>query len=120
MTASDAQPQNKVVGQRKRISNVVVHLRGSPDVFARYDVQKTDINEWRIDVEVEGEEALVETLGPADIFAFVDVSGLQPNGEPFLSVPVTVTIEPSHKGVYVVDEPRVVRVTLVPRTPGAP
>lgn len=114
----------RVIGQRKRIENVVVHLWVSPEVARQYEVEQSDLNEWRIDVEVEGIEAVVESLRPSDILAFVTITSdlLPPAGQPleeqFRSVEVITVLYPPRKGASVVYESRLVRVNLVPR-PGS-
>ncbi|MCK4342186.1 MAG: diadenylate cyclase [Phycisphaerae bacterium] len=116
-----------VMGQRKRVENVVVRLLGDQEVFDRYRVEKVDPNEWRIDVEVQGMEMLLETLGPLDISAFVRLSSdrMPPVGGPppesqLRSLPVITVLDPPRNGVSLVHERRVVRVNLVPKPGGTP
>jgi diadenylate cyclase len=112
-----------VVGQRRQIENVLVRLLVAPEVLERYEVKKNDVNEWRIDVEVVGEEAVVNALAAADIRAFANVtSDLMPSGEQpaepqqlrlvdvLIVAPERVTVVGRHA----------VRVSLVPRTGGPP
>ncbi len=107
----------RVVGKTRTIGNVVVHLIGSPEVLQRYEIRKNDLNEWRMDVEVEGEEAIVDGLEPADIRAFAPVTAeLMPAAgesqtEQLRLVEVVVM---APQGVDVIGT-RSVRVTLVPR-----
>ncbi len=122
VTPKDVTVTVRVVGQRKRVENVVVHLFVAPEVLERYDVKKADVNEWRIDVEVEGEEAVVSALTAADIRAFVHVSGdlVPPTGqssEPLLRS-LDVTLLPP--GRVAVIGRYSVRVNLVPRLGSPP
>lgn len=112
----------RVVAQRKPIKNVVVRLFVSPDVLERYEVRKNDLNEWRIDVEVQGDEAVFETPGSQDIQAFVLVTSdlLPPAGQIVEEQSRTLDVTfLSPKGVSVVER-RSVHITLVPRTGGKP
>jgi len=119
----DVSIQLRVVALPKRIENVPVMLLVSPEVFERYDVRRSDLNEWRISVEVQGEEAILDDLRATDLEAFVRVTPdmLPPvgqAGEAQLRT-IDVTIVPKTRGVTVVST-RTVRVTLVPRTGGTP
>ena len=112
----------RVVAQPRLAKNVVVHLFVNPDVAERYDVRKTDLNEWRTDVEVQADEAVFEAPGSLDIRAIVLVTSdlvpapAQPVEEQTRSIPV-VFLTP--KGVSVVGS-RTVQVTLVPRPASVP
>ena len=109
-----------VVAQRKPIKNIVVRLFVSPDALERYDVRKNDLNEWRIDVEVQGDEAVFETPGSQDIQAFVLVGSdlLPPPGQPAEEQSRTLDVTfLTPKGVSVVEH-RSVHITLVPRSGG--
>ena len=110
-----------VVGQRRTISNVVVQLFVSPEVAAKYRVERPDPNEWRIDVEVIGKEASVRQLGPAAITAFVHITSdmlPEPGGDTLRLQEVTVL---APDGVRVVtDKPRTVRVNIVPQGAAVP
>lgn len=110
-----------VVGQPKRIENVVVHLYVSPDVAENYRVEQVDLNEWRIGFEVEGAEATVGPLGAHSFDAFARVTSemVPPAGqidEPLLRA-IEVTVVPKQPGVTVIGR-RTVRVNLIPR-PGS-
>jgi len=107
-----------VVGQQRTIPNVVVQLFVSPEVRDRYEVEKVDSNEWRIDVEVSGKENRLRSLTPAEIQAFVHVTpDMLPVGlatEKQLRVLDVTVLAP--EGVRVVaGRPRTVRVNLVAR-----
>lgn len=112
----------RVVAQPKLVRNVVVGLFVSPDVAEQYDVLKTDLNEWRTDVEIQGDEAVFQSLGTLAIRAIVLVTAdlLPPPSETpeqqFRTLPV-VFLTP--KGVSVVSS-RSVQVTLSPRTGRGP
>ena len=102
-----------VVGQQVTIKNVVVQLVVSPEIAARYEVEKIDANEWRIDVDVTGKEARLRELGPADIRAFVPVTSVQASEDPLRLLDVTVV---TPEGVRVVaDRARTVRVNVILR-----
>ncbi len=122
VTPADVRTTVRLVGQRRRIDNVVVHLFVSPDVLERYDVVRSDLNEWRISVEVEGEESIVEGLAPVDIYAFAHVRSAlapalpQPDETLLRSVDVMFEAPP---GVVVVEQ-RSVRVKLSPRASVTP
>jgi len=116
----------RVLEQRRVIKNVSVRLFVSPEVLERYEVRKTDLNEWLIDVEVQGDEAVVEAPGSLDVQALVLVTGdvLPPAGqnpeEQFRTLDV-IFLAPT--GVSAVQRRGVnptVRVTLVPRAGGTP
>jgi diadenylate cyclase len=112
----------RVLGQRRRIANVVVYLFVSPDVYQRYRVEKTDLNEWRIDVEVEGKRAVVEALSPLDIDAFVHVTSQHvPTPGAIAEYPPQVleVLVRTPDDIRVVGQ-RTVRVSLIPRTGGVP
>ena len=112
----------RVVAQRKPVKNVVVRMFVNPEVLERYEVRKNDLNEWRIDVEVQGDEAVFETPGSQDIQAFVLItSDLLPlPGGPAEEQSRTLDVTfLTPKGVSVVDH-RTVHVTLVPRAGAKP
>lgn len=112
------------IGEHQTIRNVVVHLFVSPDVTERFDVRKSDLNEWRIDVDVAGKEERLRGLGPADIDAFVH---LRPDMLPavdhsaeeqlrLLNVRIQVP-----EGVRLLgDRTRTVRVNLIPKSAPTP
>jgi hypothetical protein len=112
----------RIVAQNRTIKNVPVRLFVAPEVAERYEVRKNDLNEWRIDVEVQGDEAVFEPPGSLDIEAFVHISadvapppGAEPAEEQLRTLDVTFL---TPKGVSVVER-RSVHVTLVPRA-GSP
>ncbi len=106
-----------VTGQHQLIRNVVVHAFLSPEVAERYDVEKVEDNEWRIDVDVAGKEAQLAGLRPTDIGAFVHITSdmIPPTGEAPLRL-AEVTIIPPEGVTVTNDKPRTVRVKFVPRT----
>jgi diadenylate cyclase len=112
----------RVVAQSRLVRNVVVGLYVAPEVAERYEVRHTDLNEWRIDVEVQGDEAVFEAVGPPEIEAFVHVTADlipaadKPAEEQFRTLDV-IFLPP--KGVSVLER-RTVRVTLVPLSRGTP
>lgn len=112
----------RVEKKTQLIRNVVVELLVSPDVAERFKVARSDINEWLIDVEVEGVEAVFEAPESARVEAFARLTAdlVPPPGqelrEPFRTLQV-VFLTP--KGVSVVGN-RTVQVTLTPRSGQAP
>jgi diadenylate cyclase len=112
----------RVVAQSRLARNVVVGLYVAPELAERYEVRRTDLNEWRIDVEVQGDEAVFEAVGPPEIEAFVHVTADlipaadKPAEEQFRTLDV-IFLPP--KGVSVLER-RTVRVTLVPLPRGTP
>jgi diadenylate cyclase len=112
----------RVVAQPRLVKNVVVGLYVSPEVAERYEVHKKDLNEWRIDVEVQADEAVFEAPGALDIRALAIVTSdlLPPAGQPaeeqMRTLPV-IFLTP--KGVSVVGS-RTVQVVLVPRPGSSP
>jgi hypothetical protein len=112
----------RVVAQPHEVKNVVVGLFVSPEVAERFEVRKKDLNEWRIDVEVQADEAVFEAPGALEIRALALVTSdlLPPAGqsteEQTRTLPV-IFLTP--KGVSVVGN-RTVQVILVPRSGGSP
>ena len=112
----------RVIAQSRLVRNVVVGLYVAPEVAEQLEVRRTDLNEWRIDVEVQGDEAVFEAAGPLEIAAFVHVT---PDVVPPADQPVEeqlrtldVTFLPP-KGIAVLER-RTVRVTLLPRSRSQP
>jgi hypothetical protein len=112
----------RVVAQPRQVKNVVVSLFVSPEVGERYEVRKKDLNEWRIDVEVQADEAVFETAGSLDIRAVALVTGdlIPPAGQTAEELTRTLPVVfLTPKGVSVVGN-RTVQVLLVPRAGGTP
>jgi diadenylate cyclase len=99
--------------ERMRLEGVLVHLAGSPQLWQRYEIEIADANEWLIELEVEGDKAVMEKLRSQDVYARVSVTSDQavPSTE-FRSTEVVVEL-PS--GVELVGPPRQVQFRLVPR-----
>jgi diadenylate cyclase len=112
----------RVVAQSTKVNNVVVRLFVAPEVAELYEIKRSDLNEWRIDVEVQGDEAVFENPGSLEIEAFVHVTSdmVPPPGEPtveqFRRLQVIFLTQ---KGVSVVGS-RSVQVILTPRTAATP
>lgn len=113
-----------VVGQHETVRNIVVHLYVSPDVALRYEVEKSDLNEWRIDVDVAGKEERIRAVGPADVQAFVHVTAdmVPPPGQPTEAVLrlLNVTILVPDGVRIATDRTYTVRVNLIPRNGSPP
>ncbi len=112
----------RVAGQVRTIHNVVVQPYLSDEIAARYTLEKIEEDEWRIDLNVTGEEARIAALTAADIRAFVHVTpGMAPPEEdtvPMRLAEVTILTPP---GVTVVsDRPRTVRIRLVEQAGSTP
>jgi len=107
----------RVVAQTRTVRNVVVRLFVSPEVAEHYQVSRTDPKEWRVDVQVQHEQAVFDAISPLELEAFVHVTSdllpgpEEPANEQIRTVPV-IFLAP--KGVSVVGN-RSVQVTLVPR-----
>jgi len=112
----------RVDARTQVVRNVVVELLVTPDVGERFVVEKSDLNEWLIDVEVQGVEAVAESPAAPEIRAFAHVTSdhVPPPGqalaEPFRTLDVIFVTPP---GVSVVGS-RSVQVTLVPRPGSVP
>ncbi len=110
----------RVIAQPRLVRNVVVRLFVSPEVAERYQVRRNDLNEWLIDVEVQGDEAVFQSPSSLEVRAMVLVTSelLPPAGQPaeeqLRTLPVMFV---TPKGISVVGS-RSVQVTLVPR-PGS-
>lgn len=103
---------------RRPLSGVVVQFLASPTVWQRYDIVLADVNELRLDIEVEGDRAAVEALRPQDIRAFLPVSSdLVAPAPEFRSVEVVV---PLPAGVTLVGPPRTVQLRLQERPSPVP
>jgi len=65
----------RIVGVRvpRRLANVRVRLAAAPQYWQLYDVVLRDPNEWLIEVNVEGEKSVVESLRPRDVDAYVSL-----------------------------------------------
>jgi YbbR domain-containing protein len=99
--------------QKRRLSNIRVWLAGSPQVLEQYRIEQRDPNEWLIELEVEGEKTVVESLRPQDIRAVVRITSdlAMPTAE-FRNVQVEVVLPP---GLTVVSRPRSVWLRVVER-----
>jgi len=105
----------RVMGQtrKQRLSNIRVWLAGSPQVLEQYRIEQRDPNEWLIELEVEGDQSVVESLRSQDIRAVVRITSdlAVPTAE-FRNVEVEVVLPP---GVTVVGPPRSVWLRVVER-----
>ncbi len=121
ITPPTAQVTVRVIAQSRTIPKIVVRPFVSPEVAELYEVRRPDLKEWVIDVEVQGDEATLESPGAAEVEAFVHVTSDlvpppdQPAVEQFRTLDV---IFQTPKGVSVVGR-NSVRVQLVPRSAGA-
>lgn len=98
---------------RRVIAGVAVQLMLNPTLWQRYDVELSDPNELRLELEVEGDRSTIDALRPADVRAFVPLGPeLASNGGEFQS-PEVVIVLPA--GVSAVGPPRTVRLRLQER-----
>jgi hypothetical protein len=62
---------------RVRLEQIAVAYYASPQVVERTLVERQDKNEWLVELEVEGDSALVDALDPSDVLAFVRIGSEQ-------------------------------------------
>ncbi|MBK8914786.1 MAG: DNA integrity scanning protein DisA nucleotide-binding domain protein [Phycisphaerales bacterium] len=98
---------------RRGVTGIPVQMSVSPQVWRRYDVVLSDPNELLIDLDFEGDKALIETLRPQDVRAWVSVTGALAAGGPEFRT-VDVSVQPP-AGVTVVGPPPTVRLRLEER-----
>jgi diadenylate cyclase len=103
---------------RKRLGGIGVDLLASPQIWQRYDIDCADANEWLLELEVEGDESIVDALRPQDVRAVVPLSSDQalPTAE-YRSMDVVVDLP---AGVTLVSHPPQVRFRLVLREGSTP
>ncbi len=110
----------RVVAERvqKRLENIRVLLAVSPQILERYEIEIADANEWLLELEVEGDETVVNALHPQDVEALVSLTSDQavPSAE-IRSMEVTVNLP---DGVTLVRASPQVRFRLVPREGSTP
>ncbi|MBU0637419.1 MAG: diadenylate cyclase [Planctomycetes bacterium] len=110
----------RVVGQqvRRRVPSVAVRYSISPQLVSRYGIELRDPNEMLIEVEVEGDKALVDALQAQDLRAFVRIdSSLEPPSLEFRPIPITL-LPP--EGIAVVSPLPSVHLRLVDHQVGTP
>jgi hypothetical protein len=98
---------------RKRLGGISVDLAASPQIWQRYDIDCADANEWLLELEVEGDEGIVNALRPQDVRAVVPLTSEQalPTAE-YRSMDVMVELP---AGVTLVSHSPQVRLRLVLR-----
>jgi diadenylate cyclase len=103
---------------RRRLAGISVDLAASPQIWQRYDIDRADANEWLLELEVEGDESVVNALRPQDVRAIVPLTGEQavPTADYRL---MDVVIE-LPAGVRLVRPAPQVRFRLVPREGATP
>ncbi|MBK9120018.1 MAG: DNA integrity scanning protein DisA nucleotide-binding domain protein [Phycisphaerales bacterium] len=107
----------RVLALARTVPNVGVRLYVDPEVADRYTVQRTDLNEWRVEVEVQADQAVLDAPGALDIRAFVlvDSSLMPPPGAAAEEIGRTLDVVfVTPRGVSIVGQ-RTVQVRLVPR-----
>lgn len=103
---------------RRPLVGVPVLLAGSPQTWQRYKIEIADANEWLLELEVEGDESIVESLRPQDVHALVTLTSDQAvASEEFRSMEVVIELP---EGVTLVGPPRQVQFQLVPREGATP
>ncbi len=93
-------------------------LAVSPLVWQRYEIELADPNEWLLELEVEGDRAVVDTLRAEDVHALVTLSSDEAvPGTEFRRAAVELKLPP---GVTLKGPPREVRFRLTARAGGTP
>ncbi|MFQ5807727.1 MAG: hypothetical protein ACE5I3_14875, partial [Phycisphaerae bacterium] len=102
----------------RQLKGVRVQLAVSPQVWQRYDIDYADANEWLLELEVAGDETVVDTLRPQDVDALVVLTSDQavPSTE-YRSMEVLVELP---EGVTLVGPSRLVQFRLIPREGSTP
>lgn len=107
----------RVIAQTRTVPNVGVQLGVAPEVNDRYEVRRVDVNEWRVDVEVQADQATLDAPIAPEVEAYVYVGShlLPASGSPATEITRTLDVKfITPKGVSVVGQ-RTVQVRLVPR-----
>lgn len=110
----------RIVAERasRRLEGVRVFLAVSPLVWQRYEIELADPNEWLLELEVEGDRAVVDTLRAEDVHALVTLSSDEAvPGTEFRRAAVELKLPP---GVTLKGPPREVRFRLTARAGGTP
>jgi hypothetical protein len=110
----------RIVAERvqRRLENISVRVAASPQILQRYEIEIDDANEWLLELDVEGDEGVVNALRPQDVQAFVPLTSDQAvPSEEFRSMEVVVQLPP---GVALVRASPQVRLRLVPREGSTP
>ncbi len=105
----------RIVAERKQrpLEGVRVRLAASPHIWQRYDLEIEDAGEWLLELEVEGDEAVVNALRVQDVHAVVQLTAdLAVASEEFRSMEVTIELP---EGVTLVRASPQVRFRLVQR-----
>lgn len=108
-----------IVAERvpRRLEGVRVLLVVSPPVWQRYEIELADANEWLLELEVEGDRAVVDALRPEDVHALVSLTGDQPPSSEFRSAEVDIALP---EGVTLKGPPRLVHYRLKAREGATP
>ena len=110
----------RIIAERvqRRLENVRVHLAATPQVWQRYEIEIADAGEWLLELDVEGDETLVNALRLQDVHAFVPLtSDTAVPGEEFRSMEVVVELP---DGVTLVRAAPQVRFRLLAREGATP
>lgn len=99
-----------------KVARIPVQISASPTFLQQFEVRPMDPIEWSVDVEVEGDRALIEALKPADITAVVSLSSDLSIGD---QISAAVQIR-TPAGLRVISPPRQVQFTLLSRENGTP
>jgi diadenylate cyclase len=103
---------------RRRLEGIRVHLAVSPQVWQRFEIEFADANEWLLELDVEGDETIVDALRPQDVYALVPLASDQAvPGAEFRSMEVVIRLP---DGVTLVGPSRQVQFRLVAREGAAP
>ena len=109
----------RVVAQklRRRLEQIPVQLLASPQFQRRFEVEQRDPGEWLIELEVEGDAAVVGALSPEDVRAYVPLNSDQPPTTEFRSAEVSVDLP---AGVSIIGPPRLVHYRTIVREDATP
>ena len=110
----------RIIAERvqRRLENVRVHLAATPQVWQRYEIEIADAGEWLLELDVEGDETLVNALRLQDVHAFVPLtSDTAVPGDEFRSIEVVVELP---DGVTLVRAAPQVRFRLLAREGATP
>lgn len=110
----------RVVGRvsRRTLRGVVVDWKVPQSIQARYEIEARDPNELLVDITVEGDRSIVESLTPDKIVAFVTLTSEHgARGGDWQTATITVVLPP---GIVLIGPPRDVSFRLAERPSATP
>lgn len=115
-----ARVELRVVSEKatRRLEQIAVAYYVSPQIDERVEIERQDVNEWLVELEITGDRNVVEALDPADVRAFVEINSddVTPSSE-FRPFDVTVELPP---GVSLVGPPPTVHLRFQLSSPATP